>query len=138
MQEKEPPTFVRIMVFAEFVLFVCFGFVQAWGLFSKTRILNNNTPMEFHTFSEQTRRAIPITSSLQHGKPHRPLVYFKRIQLLYTPEDVGTNPPMPTSREERIMEIEMRCNYAYICLSFIAKTFLCWIVLSPILADTVH
>ena len=118
-----PPSFVKVMVFAEFVLFVCFGVVQTWGLYSKTKILlsTNSSDVANHRFPMKKRMSGSILS---------PGVQFSRVQTYASDE--------AAAREELFMKIETQCNYAYIILSFVAKTLLCWIVLSPILADAFH
>ena len=100
-----PPDFVRALVIVEFGLFSCFGFVQAYMLTARAN------------------------------------AYYYYYSCLLLPDnqryDSNSNtPPANTSDNliDRLHEIDERGEWVSIILSLTAKTVLCWIVMSPLIA----
>ena len=61
---KQPPAFVSVLVIAEFVLFSCFGLVQAYGLAAKTRVYTTAYYQSEHDqFSRSLLRATTNTTT---------------------------------------------------------------------------
>ena len=96
--ELAPPDFVRVLVFLEFALFMCFGFVQTYVLVAKAYVYaSGKVPEE--------EELMPPSSYYFHD------------------DDGGS----------AVHTIEERAEMAFIVLSLVAKTVLCWIVFAPIL-----
>ena len=102
--EISAPGFVKVIVFLQFCLFTCFGFVQYYSLYHRTLI----------------------------------------IQGYYVPDWVTTMHQMndggliDNSKEDRLASLADLVDRAYIILSFVAKTLLAWLILSPILTSSIH
>lgn len=106
--DRGPPGFVHVIVFLEFVLFSCFGFVQLYSLYYRTLLVLN-----------------PVN----------------RLSLSYSTLRQGTISSDVNFEEEKAMNsggggnIAEQADYMYILLSFIAKTLLAWLILSPALMN---
>lgn len=113
--ERQPPSFVTALIFAELVMFSCFGAVQAYGLLTKTLLCvgwNTNAPQAAVCDIVFGEAGIPCASPTRRK----------------TAASLGT----------RIDEVDTVCEYAFIVLSLVAKTLLCWIVLAPLLTDRIN
>lgn len=104
--ERGPPGFVHVIVFLEFILFSCFGFVQLYSLYYRTLIMVNSNV-----------RTTPY-SSLRQSTASSELIF----------DDEGNGDGGHTSAY-----IVDQADFMYILLSFIAKTLLAWLILSPAL-----
>ena len=95
---------MRVIVFLEFALFICFGGVQAYTLTRKARILDGSSS-SFSSLSsgEEQARMLPPSQQQRQGA----------ALILADIDDDG--------------------EILFISLSLAAKTLLCWIVLSPLL-----
>jgi len=108
--ERSPPGFVNVIVFLEFFLFVCFGLVQLYSLYSKTVLLINSGG------SSRSNRYSTIPSWEESGS-----------QLSTSQNNDRPSAPWNTH------DITYQADYAYIILSFTAKTLLAWLILAPTL-----
>lgn len=102
--ERGPPGFVHVIVFLEFVLFSCFGFVQLYSLFYRTRQILN--PKLYATL-------------------------LPRRNMLPMADDDSNDQSEDSFSSSKTSSIAERADYIYILLSFIAKTLLAWLILSP-------
>ena len=118
--ERRPPSFVTALIFAELVMFSCFGLVQTYGLTYKT--LLSLGYLSYYT--EEAEAAEDDDDELQHG-------YFVSNS---TSVDLQRRRPTK-SLDDRIHEVNTTCEYAFIMLSLVAKTLLGWIVLSPLITS---
>lgn len=138
--EKKPPDFVKVMIFLEFALFACFGFVQTYGLTAKTLLQADDT----HTNRLHAARSnSPISSmSVIYASTTNNLPYISNAYQGGGEEEDSccccTLNPTGYSAMTQANIIDLQCEYAYIILSLTAKTLLCWIILSPILTDAIH
>ena len=98
----KPPAFVTALVFTEFALFACFGFVQTYALFARWRVF---------LMSAESKQI---------------------MQLAIVPEEDEDCYLFPHDAQT-IRDIEEQIEIVFIVLSLVAKTLLCWIVLSPLL-----
>ncbi len=103
--EKQAPAFVRALVIVEFLLFACFGLVQAYALTCKAR-LYDSPPLSYHA----------VMSDLPSG-----FTFYDQDEV--TPQSTATASEM----------IDRTSEGAFIVLSLAAKTSLCWIILAPTL-----
>ena len=94
---------MRVIVFLEFALFICFGGVQAYTLTRKARILDGSSFSSLSSGEEQARMLPPSQQQQRQGA----------ALILADIDDDG--------------------EILFISLSLAAKTLLCWIVLSPLL-----
>lgn len=103
----KPPAFVSALVFTEFALFACFGFVQAYALWARQRVFS---------LSEESRQIMRLSLRDNDDDDNGGGGGF------FFPHDAQT-----------MREIDERVEGWFIFLSLTAKTVLCWIVLSPLL-----
>ena len=96
---------MRVIVFLEFALFICFGGVQAYTLTRKARILDGSSS-SFSSLSSGEEQARMLPPSQQQQRQGAALI---------------------------LADIDDDGEILFISLSLAAKTLLCWIVLSPLL-----
>ena len=152
--ERQPPSFVTALVFAELVMFSCFGIVQTYGLVSKTlRCIG----WDGCAAPNQSRGAEAATIELVFNSgpgPDSSSYYYKNAPAILQEADDrpgGTTTTAGSSKwqnsrciqqllslREQIDCINTNCEYAYIVLSLVAKTMLCWIILAPLLTDRIN
>ena len=139
LSDRAPPDFVRVLILVEFALFMCFGLVQTWALLAKTyadtdaedwwrldappapsSLARRNARRAHHAADGSDEMLLLDTSAFGHHAAPDPWKSLSR-----TP----SQPPPPTA----LFRIEETAEYSYILLSLIAKTLLCWIVLSPMI-----
>lgn len=102
--ETKAPGFVHVIIYLQFALFSCFGFVQLYALTMRTLILaGGNRPIPMELLQEESQ-------------------LFLDGQAGYV-----------SMRLRVVMENAER---AYITLSFVAKTLLAWLILSPLIANS--
>jgi hypothetical protein len=130
--ERGPPGFVNVIVFLEFALFSCFGFVQFYSLYYRT---------EACLSVGQRRVWTPSTNATGNsggatGVAYRPV--FAAENGLMVEEGSGINGPVSylTPSISPGKAIQEQADYIYIMLSFIAKTLLAWLILSPVMANS--
>ena len=101
-----PPNFVKALVIGEFVLFSCFGFVQTYMLAARASAY-------YYYYA-----CLMMPDSGQQQRYEMP------------------SPPPNSSDNlvDRLREIDERGEWVSIVLSLTAKTMLCWIVMSPLIA----
>jgi hypothetical protein len=111
--DRGPPGFVNVIVFLEFVLFSSFGFVQFYSLYYRTeRLLNpENTSSATRNISRQS-------------------VSYNQVSFSADAQDVNLS--MTAAQPASISE---QADYAYIMLSFVAKTLLAWLILAPVIMN---
>ena len=102
--DKTPPGFVNVIVFLEFCLFICFGLIQLYSLSSKTALLLHQT---------------------SYGNV---LVGGGGMN-----QDDNNDDEFGINNEDPSHQITLQADYAYIILSFTAKTLLAWLILAPTL-----
>ena len=107
--EAKAPGFVHVIVFLQFVLFSCFGLVQFYALAMRTMILQSRD------------HSIPIEMMRQNG--------VGEDEERFIEDSRGSYKTM------RLMITMENAERAYITLSFVAKTLLAWLILSPIIAN---
>jgi hypothetical protein len=107
--DRQPPSFVTALIFAELVMFSCFGAVQTYGLIAKTLLCRGS--------NYQMIDMSGIDISMEYDRT--PLKNQK-------------------SKMDQVRDVDATCEYAYIILSLVAKTMLCWIVLAPLLTDRMN
>ena len=110
--ERSPPGFVNVIVFLEFFLFVCFGFVQLYSLYYKTWLL-------LHMHSAQHKQY-----DLTRAKN---LDDVLNSTSLFATEDGKMEQGLTSG------QITHWADHAYVILSFTAKTLLGWLILGPTL-----
>jgi hypothetical protein len=113
--ERGPPGFVHIIVFLEFVLFSCFGLVQLYSLFYRTKQILY--PRHYNTLI--SRRSGSTLSSMQSDDD-------AMMMSIDQNDDYSLKMSHPYG-----VSISEKADYMYILLSFIAKTLLAWLILSP-------
>ena len=133
--DTEPPGFVNVIIFLEFCLFICFGGVQMYSLYYKTCLL--------------------ATGPTRQTTPNNNYAYVPQYNTTYSSYDDGTDGGTNFSQSVRgvqseemgkrgtgelIMlspseQITYQADFAYIILSFTAKTLLAWLVLAPVLTS---
>ena len=152
--DRHPPDFVTALVFLELVMFSCFGAVQTYGLMRKTLLCvgwdgcqPEPTPRRASTFAEvifQGEAYVPQYAQ----QPQLPQPQLPQPQPLTQPQprsgsgaaaattksDYYTVQPIRSLSSE-IDGVDATCEYAFIVLSLVAKTLLCWIVLAPLLTE---
>jgi hypothetical protein len=111
--DRGPPGFVNVIVFLEFVLFSSFGFVQFYSLYYRTERLLN-----------------PENSSAASRNILRQSVSYIQVPYSTDPQDVNLS--MPAAQ---LVSISEQADYAYIMLSFVAKTLLAWLILAPVIMN---
>jgi hypothetical protein len=113
--EKQAPSFVRVLIFLEFVMFSCFGFVQAYALTAKAIVYDeegagaDGSGGGMESQRQQKQRLLPLT----YGQ--------------------GDSELEAGGEESRVQAIEEHAEFVFIVLSLAAKTMLCWIILAPTL-----
>jgi hypothetical protein len=108
--DRGPPGFVNVIVFLEFFMFICFGFVQVYSLFSKSiRFVSSTSPGAGGNYQQ--------ASTLDHMDG----AFFSSSYPL------GAGPQHPSQ------DITDAADLAYVTLSFTAKTLLAWLILAPTL-----
>lgn len=117
--DRGPPGFVHVIVFLEFILFSCFGFVQLYSLYYRTQLVLN--PVNRSSLSYSTLRQGTIASDGNFD------------------EDNGINANIiggsnGINNNTSVLIIE-QADFMYIMLSFVAKTLLAWLILSPIMIN---
>lgn len=111
--ETQAPGFVHVIIHLQFALFSCFGFVQLYYLVMRTVIITNNSmATETEMLLMNTEQFIGNIDS--------------RMRAMY-----GSDP-----RKMRLAVVADNAERAYIALSFIAKTLLAWLILSPLIASS--
>ena len=111
--ERNPPSFVTGLVFAELVMFSCFGLVQTYGLVTKSMLCCNREAVIDIALDDAED-----DYSSYSGSRHRRT----------------TKKRLP----EKIRDVDATCEYAFIILSLTAKTMLCWIVIAPLITDRMN
>lgn len=106
--DRSPPGFVHVIIFLEFVLFSSFGFVQLYSLYYRTEISLRPNGLAKNSWSQQRYTGLG-GSGAEHSD--------------------GTFTPTTSST------IAEQADFAYIILSFVAKTLLAWLILSPVIMD---
>jgi hypothetical protein len=141
--EKQAPSFVRVLVFLEFVMFSCFGFVQAYALTAKAFVYNDDAEGEEaggggsgggvdsrnsngSSSSIMMMRRMDTLQQKQRLLP--PYNYYGQGEEALEHEDAAEAAP-----GGRVHAIEERAELVFIVLSLAAKTLLCWIILAPTL-----
>jgi hypothetical protein len=112
--ERGPPGFVNVIVFLEFVLFSCFGFVQLYSLYYRTIFIQNPTVTSARSYT-------PLVATSRFGSNN------------YDNEELVMNIENDTSTSKNYTNVAEKADYMYILLSFIAKTQLAWLILAPAL-----
>ncbi len=142
LSDRAPPDFVRVLIFVEFALFMCFGLVQTWALIAKTYAETDaedwwrlDAPRNHASARRASSRRngaaadgsdeMLLLDTSSFGTTSTPHHHDPWKSLSRTPQQ----PPPPS----RLFRIEETAEYTYILLSLIAKTLLCWIVLSPMI-----
>lgn len=108
--ETKAPGFVHVIIHLQFGLFSCFGLVQLYYLVMRTLIINGTSQ--------------PSVSEMmmgQFGDDDDP-----SVRLMY-----GADP-----KQIRLGMVAENAERAYIVLSFVAKTLLAWLILSPLIANS--
>lgn len=130
--DRGPPGFVNVIVFLEFVLFSCFGFVQFYSLYYRTEAFLSNG--QKRGWNSATSSAMLNTSA---SAVYQQVAIFSIADRSLMGQDDsitsisnGGGPISTTGRS--VLE---QADYAYIMLSFIAKTLLAWLILSPVMAN---
>jgi hypothetical protein len=111
--DMSPPGFVNVIVILEFCLFNCFGIVQVYSLSSRTALYLSGT-------------------GLAQARDYDELMQVADIR--WMPDGRLTQ---PTKSLTNAQAITRRADWAYVILSFTAKTLMAWLILSPtIMGDT--
>ena len=100
------------LVFAELVMFSCFGVVQTYGLAKKTLLCCGREVITDISLDD----ADEDYSSYNGSRQRRATKQRKSLP-------------------EKIRDVDAACEYAFIILSLTAKTMLCWIVITPLLTE---
>ena len=107
--DVQAPGFVHVIVFLQFALFSIFGLVQMYSLVRRTSL---------------------ITDTLRSGG--------KKYSAVLADDAGATMQFQPESNIYRdLSDLNDFVEKAYITLSFVAKTLLSWLILSPILAGAI-
>ncbi len=105
-------------MFLEFVLFSSFGFVQLYSLYFRTQII---------VYHPERYLSGPMTPANGRNGAYSSLIVRGRGQQ----EDIDDTAQGDHYRGKA--SISEQADYMYILLSFIAKTLLAWLILSPAL-----
>jgi hypothetical protein len=117
--DRGPPGFVHVIVFLEFVLFSSFGFVQLYSLYFRTQIIVYHPERYLSGSIPPANGRIGAYSSLiVRGRP---------------PQHDDIDDTVQVDQYRGKASISEQADYMYILLSFIAKTLLAWLILSPAL-----
>ena len=111
--DRGPPGFVNVIVFLEFVLFSSFGLVQFYSLYYRTERLLN-----------------PENNSAASRNILRQSVSYNQVPYSADPQEI--NQSITVTQPASISE---QADYAYIMLSFVAKTLLAWLILAPVIMN---
>lgn len=114
--EVRPPDFVSAIVFLEFVLFVCFGFVQTYVLFAKAS----------------------ATEARESAQSEEMAAFFASDNRFDALSATVSRRGMPSHRKTAAHDaIDDAAECAYIVLSLVAKTLLGWIIMGPVMGGNV-
>ena len=113
--DVQAPGFVHVIVFLQFVLFSIFGLVQMYSLVRRTSLITDNTrgggKKYFAVLGNDVGAYSGGSSSMQFQAEN--------------------------NIDKDLSELNDFVEKAYITLSFVAKTLLSWLILSPILAGAI-
>jgi len=124
--DRTPPGFVNVIVFIEFFLFICFGFVQLYSLSNRSLMISTGST---HQSSTNNYKLTP--RSCQRLYSYSVTLYD--IDQSTTTDRQGSGLLEEEQAPSVLQMITRQANFAYILLSFTAKTLLAWLILSPTL-----
>jgi len=130
--DAKPPGFVNVIVYLQFALFSSFGFVQLYGLVSRTYvIMGANNGMDGAGGGVSAKQGYFDTTNARDDA----FTTAENDRLLMLDSVASGN--YLNSKPKKLAWIADTTDRMYIGLSFVAKTLLAWLILSPILVNAV-